>query len=498
MPSGKPIDWTLYDQIIIDELPNTTVKALAEKFKVCSTALVRRAKILGVKHGKYVLGTAQKSSISQRFKKQLSSEQKQFIIDNYQVIARKAMAKQLGVSYYLVKTFMSENNLTQPSDVIYKALSEHGKKMGSTGSIALKLKIQNDPVFATKLSEASSKRCKLMWTDEIYRLKVRNGMRTAYETTDLRDRLSVSAKERYNSDPTVREILLAPRQFKNSKLNDDVASVLDGYGIKYEREVAISNFTFDFKIDDVLLEVNGDYWHSLPDNIRNDRSKSTLINTYYPSYKLRVLWEREFRSVRGKDRLLEVLDVIKKEPVIIDLNAVKFSCVDKTQLINTFLSSFHYLGQTNRCKHSYGAYLHGELIAVATFGQLVRQNISKTRSIELTRLCRHPYFHNKNLMSKFLGWCCREIKKHKLYDRIISYADTSVHVGTIYKASNWIDCGLCEPDYQYMSATNVPMHKKTLYNRAKSANMTEREYAEANDFSKIVAGRKQRFEFPLV
>ena len=48
-----------------------------------------------------------------------------------------------------------------------------------------------------------------------------------------------------------------------------------------------------------------------------------------------------------------------------------------------------------------------------------------------------------------------------------------------------------------MSASNIPMHKKTLYNRAIKCNMKEKEYAEINGFKKVEIGRKMKFIYNI-
>ena len=45
----------------------------------------------------------------------------------------------------------------------------------------------------------------------------------------------------------------------------------------------------------------------------------------------------------------------------------------------------------------------------------------------------------KNTASRMLGWMARDIKKRcPNTSRLISYQDTAVHKGTIYKASGWV------------------------------------------------------------
>jgi 5'(3')-deoxyribonucleotidase len=189
---------------------------------------------------------------------------------------------------------------------------------------------------------------------------------------------------------------------------------------------------------------------------------------------------------------LELLNINKIIEQKVELSQLKFSCNPND--IHKFLTSFHYLGNTNRVIYSYSMQLHGEDIIIGVFGQPVRQEIEKGKVLELVRLCRHPHFFNKNMVSYFLSKCVKELYKYK-YNCIVSYADLRYHNGSIYKASNWIDKGLTAPDYEYMSITNIPMHKKTLYNRAIKEGLKENEYVEKYEFKKISIGQKKKFVY---
>jgi hypothetical protein len=47
----------------------------------------------------------------------------------------------------------------------------------------------------------------------------------------------------------------------------------------------------------------------------------------------------------------------------------------------------------------------------------------------------------KNTASRMIGWMLRELRKTGEYTKAISYQDTAVHAGTIYKASGWVARG---------------------------------------------------------
>ena len=59
--------------------------------------------------------------------------------------------------------------------------------------------------------------------------------------------------------------------------------------------------------------------------------------------------------------------------------------------------------------------------------------------LELRRMAIHDSAP-KNTASRMIGWMVREIRKDG-FVKAISYQDTDVHAGTIYKASGWVQGG---------------------------------------------------------
>jgi hypothetical protein len=56
----------------------------------------------------------------------------------------------------------------------------------------------------------------------------------------------------------------------------------------------VGYFEFDLFIPshNILVECNGEYWHSLRKS--KDVAKFTYIDEYFPQYKILYLWERDF------------------------------------------------------------------------------------------------------------------------------------------------------------------------------------------------------------
>ncbi len=84
--------------------------------------------------------------------------------------------------------------------------------------------------------------------------------------------------------------------------------------------------------------------------------------------------------------------------------------------------------------HSFHAQYKGVSFAVALWSNPVARLLPQDW-LELRRMACSPEMP-KNGASSFLGWMVRYFKA-KGKERLISYQDSEVHSGTIYKASGW-------------------------------------------------------------
>jgi len=287
------------------------------------------------------------------------------------------------------------------------------------------------------------------------------------------------------------------KQPRISSLQVSLYEYLDNLGVNYVREgpdTTVGFYVFDCKIAtahgrSLLIECQGDYWHSLPKTIRNDRAKFTYINRYFPEYEIMYIWEHEFSA---KDRVLDRLKTklgIKPDTVDYQFGQLQHARIDRN-LSNEFLTKYHYLG-ASRGGSDYGLWLGDTLIAVSRFGPLPRQNMAHqfpNGAVELARLCVHPNYHKKNLLS---WWLARLVKDHQV---VVAFADTTVgHLGTVYKASNFKLHHTTQSDYWYADKDGYVMHKKTLYNRAVNLKLTESEFAAEYGYIKKWGGPKLCF-----
>ena len=347
----------------------------------------------------------------------------------------------------------------------------------------------------------------------------RDTWREKLVTPEFKQKMSECGKRAWTDEYRKRMVKVRFLQPKTSSQQKILYSLLDDLKIKYyddqDIKCIIGYFCFDCRIDpqegiklekSLLIEVQGDYWHNLPKNIRNDKSKATYLKTYFPEYDLKYLWEHEFDN---KDRVINLLKywlgLSKFELINFDFKDIQERIADY-KTAELFISKYHYAGRVGRSGINLGYYLGDELVAVIIYVNPTRQETAIKQGyaydnvLELSRLAIHPQYQVKNLASYLIGRSINYIKQNKLWIKLlISFADTTYnHLGTIYKASNWILDGEVAPDYWYADNKGYVCHKKTLWYKASKNVMSESEYCSKFNYSKVWGDKKFRYIYKLV
>jgi len=338
-----------------------------------------------------------------------------------------------------------------------------------------------------------------IWASKEYREAVSDGVRRLWENPKYREKMAASRIRYRGIVSNIQKILY---------------SLLDDLGIKYYREYnghsdpqcKIGPWTFDCVVPrsnkpDLLIECQGDYWHSLSENMQRDRQKASYIsNNLSGRYELKYIWEHEFYA-KDRIRMLLAYWVGLKRHDIIDFNfkdvAIR-KCVAKDYKL--LLSKYHYLANAGRGGIAYGAYVGDRLASICVFSPLPRQNIAKSLGCldkevrDLSRLCIHPNYQKKNFASWFVSRCIKLLPPQ--YAIVIAYCDTTFgHNGVVYEASNFKLDKEIRPDYWYTKPDGWIMHKKTLYDRAVKMGIKEREFAELHGYIKVKGDKKYRYVF---
>lgn len=112
----------------------------------------------------------------------------------------------------------------------------------------------------------------------------------------------------------------------------------------------------------------------------------------------------------------------------IELNAVWHSRLPRVVFSNIIRTVRHVC---------YGAECGGVYYAVAIWTNPVARLLPQHTWLELRRLAIASDAP-KNTASRMLGWMVRDIRAEwSELDTLVSYQDTAVHTGTIYKAAGW-------------------------------------------------------------
>lgn len=333
-------------------------------------------------------------------------------------------------------------------------------------------------------------RTKKYWENQQYRDNISGKSKSNYNfqfTDEIRSKLSAATKRNWLDEDISKKYKDGLRKAhskalvtKVSSLNIIIHNILNSLHIDHEMEFAFGPYSFDFRIGNILLEIQGWYWHQLPQNALRDRQKASFIANH-PQYKLHYILEHEFaQPLSISSKLKSILNI---EDVCSDFN-LKECTIEKIQFeeASLFISSWHYLHNISKNSTIYGLKLHDKLIAVCSFSPPIRsetaskQKVDNNEILELSRFCIMPGYHKKNLGSYFISRCIYMLPNH--IKVLVSFADTTYgHDGTIYKASNWKFDGVVKPSYWYINQNNWIIHKKTVYNRAVKMGLTEREYA---------------------
>ena len=203
----------------------------------------------------------------------------------------------------------------------------------------------------------------------------------------------------------------------NSKPNDDFDALLTEAGIAHEREFPLEGYKYDFKVGDILIEINPSATHNSTFGIHGKpkpKDYHMLKSEVAERHGYRCIhvfdwddWDKAAMLLKPRERIYardtEAREVPKKEA-------------------DSFCEACHLQG---KARHSYalGLYRGGELVSLMTFG---KPRYSKKHEWELVRYCSKADVVGgaEKLMSHFIS--------EKSPKSIVSYCDKSKFSGKTY------------------------------------------------------------------
>lgn len=296
-----------------------------------------------------------------------------------------------------------------------------------------------------------------------------------------------------------------------SSLERAMASRLSSLGLAFIPQFEVGLYTWDFFLPEhsVLVDVDGEYWHSSKERIAKDQAKLTYTERYFSQYKAFRIEEKNFLNPKMVDKILQSMTGALPEPEVHDfsLSEVIVSRIggkgEPVSPYSDFLDAFHYAGSGRAGVSVYGAHVGQTLVGVCKFNSVTRAEVASSRGLmckqvlELDRFCLHPSYQKKNFASWFISRCINLVFSelpHVL--ELVSFSDeTFGHSGTIYRASNWMMVGRTRPSYHYMDVSGIAINKKRVYDIASKLKMTEAEYVKKHGLERFVEKPKIKFVF---
>ena len=208
----------------------------------------------------------------------------------------------------------------------------------------------------------------------------------------------------------------------HSSYNDAFANLLEEYNINYEREFSISRYSYDFKVGNILIEINPFATHNSTwspfgnapkdKNYHQDKTKIVIEN----GYRCINVWDWD-----NIDKIVSLL--LPKEKIYARKCHIKL--IDDVSVVDSFLNIYH-LQET--CKGQLiclGLYFENKLVQLMTFG---KPRYNKNYEYELLRLCSDSNYIIVGGAEKLFKYFI----SNYFPKSIISYCDNSKFSGDVY------------------------------------------------------------------
>ena len=291
--------------------------------------------------------------------------------------------------------------------------------------------------FKEKFKQAMLKKYKVDhdWKSDKVKEKIKQtnlekyGYKYASQSPEVKEKVIHTNLERYNVEwfcfhPSCKKVSSA-----NSKINQRFAKLLEENEINFEQECKIQLKSYDFKVGNILIEINPSYTHSSSSICHFPGSKPTYIN--YHLEKSKLAQENEFFCIHvwDWDNWNKIVNLLIPKKTVFARNC-ELKEVNKKEC-DEFLNTYHLQNSCNGQKICYGLYHNNVLVELMTFG---KPRYNKNYEWELLRLCSHKDY-------KIVGGSER-LFKHFLKEQnpqsIISYCDNSKFSGEVYKRLGFI------------------------------------------------------------
>lgn len=239
---------------------------------------------------------------------------------------------------------------------------------------------------------------------------------------------------------------------QEKEIRDFIHSFYDGKVEENNRDI-IPPYELDLFYPEkkIAIEYHGSYWHS---DIY--KKKTTHYQKFFLCRKLGIrllsVYSQDWEYKREKvDQILR--DSFSKPEVIYARKCIVKEITKKERI--SFLSQYHFDGDYNHSKYSYGLFYKDTLLAVMSFGKLRGNNHlhKKEHYYELKRLAFKTGYKIIGGASKLLSHFIKD--HHPKY--LLSYSDNDYFTGDVYRTLGFtlVSYGEKSIDYQWVKYKSV-------------------------------------------
>ena len=210
----------------------------------------------------------------------------------------------------------------------------------------------------------------------------------------------------------------------NSNINEEFANKLKEDNIIFNTEFVIDNFAYDFKIGNILVEINPTYTHSVCGNHFDTREYRQEFEKYH-LLKTKTALDNNYHCVNiwDWDNWDSILNFLKPKQKFYARN-LQLKLVEK-QDANIFLVKYHMQSKCKGNAINLGLYQNNELIQVMTFG---KPRYNKNYQWELLRLCTKAGYYVVGGAERLFKHFIQQYNP----ESVISYCDMSKFTGDVY------------------------------------------------------------------
>ena len=227
----------------------------------------------------------------------------------------------------------------------------------------------------------------------------------------------------------------------DSSVNKEFEKLLLKNNVKYTKEFVLGNYSYDFKVDTILIEINPTITHN---TLFSPYGKHKGIDKNYHIQKTNYAKENGYQCINvwdwdDKDKVLNLL--LPKQSIYARNCTLKEVDI---KTCNEFLNTYHL---QNSCKGQIirlGLFYNNELVQIMTFGQ---PRYNKNYERELLRLCTKSQYKVIGGSEKLFKYFITSYQPIS----IISYCDDSKFVGNVYSKLGFTKLGLAKPSKHWYS-----------------------------------------------